>query len=92
MKMTQVSVTISQTLNLGKKVGAITPRVTLSADLEPGDDPQACATELHSIIAPTWAKHALKELSWVAQRVTDEGKHEFAETTRGSRTQLKSML
>jgi hypothetical protein len=77
-------------LNLGK-YEAIKPSLTLTAELDSGDDPQASAAELHKMASPMWARQALKELSWGAQR-RGEDKHEFTEATKGARAQLKSML
>jgi len=91
MKATEISVSISHNLNVGA-YESVRPMLTVTAELEKGDDPEDTAKELHQMASKMWAKQALVELSWVAKRRTGDKKHEYNEVTAGTRAQLKSML
>lgn len=93
MKVKEVRVTIREKLNVGN-YETIEPEVTMIGTLEPNDDPVACASELHKMAQPAWAKQALIELAWVAQRRrSDTNKlHEYMEMTKDSRAQIKTLM
>jgi hypothetical protein len=91
MKIIQVSVTISQTIAVAK-YETIKPSVTLTAELEDGDNAAECVAELHKQVAPMWARNTLVELAWVASRRKEDQKHEFNQTTGQTRQQVKGMM
>lgn len=91
MKITQVSVTISQAIAVAK-YETIKPSVTLTAELEKGDDPAECVKQLHNQATKMWAKNALTELAWVAGRRKKDQMHEFTATTGQTRQQVKGLL
>jgi hypothetical protein len=90
MKVSQISVTISQAINTGN-YEAIKPSVTLTAELDDGETASDCIPKLHGLASKMWAKQALIELSWVRKRKGDNS-HEFNETVKGTKEQLKEML
>lgn len=93
MKLEKVSVVIKEKIYVGL-YESIEPQVEISAVLEPGDDPKVCMDELHKILSPSWAKHALVELGWVAmRRKTDKEKlSQFDKLTAGARIQIKGLV
>jgi hypothetical protein len=91
MNLTSISATISHALNVGS-YESIKPSVSITADLEEGDEVKSCFRELHKEAGRMWAESALKELSWVEERRNEKNKHEFTETTKATRNQLKKML
>jgi hypothetical protein len=72
----------------------IEPEVTFYAELEESDDRDKCTAELFAMAEKPWALEALKMLGRILQRRSTDStkKHEFVETTKGARQQLKSML
>jgi len=95
MKPTQVRVVIRQKLSVGCYEN-IEPEVEICAELEPGDDPAKCLSQLHQSVQAAWAKQALTELAWVAQRrkLDKEEKKffEYTNVTNSTRSQLKGLL
>lgn len=95
MKPSKVRVVIRQKLNVGGFEN-IEPEVEICADLEDGDDPSKCSAELHKMIQAAWAKQALTELGWVAQRralSSDKNKiHEYRSMVTSTKSQLKGLL
>lgn len=93
MKLNQIRITVRETLNVGNFEN-IEPEVTFYATLEPGEDKDQCTAQLFAMAEKPWAKQALKQLNRVLQRRSHDStkKHEFLETTKGTRQQLKGML
>jgi hypothetical protein len=93
MKVNQIRVTVREKLFVGN-YETIEPEVTYYATLDPGDDRDVCTAQLFSLAEKAWAKEALMMLNRVLQRRAGDStkKHEFIETTKGTRQQLKGML
>ena len=92
MKITTISVTISEAINVGK-YESIKPSVTLTATLDETDGAKESAQTLHKEASAIWAKQALTELTWVAARREDGAEKEsFAKTTEQTRHQIKALL
>ena len=95
MRPTQVRVVIRQKLNVGGFEN-IEPEVEICADLDSGDDPAVCLASLHKMAQSAWAKQALTELGWVAQRrASDKDKtkvHEYRTLTTSTKDQLKGLI
>ena len=91
MKLTNIGVTIAHTISVAK-FEAIRPTISLTAELEFGDNSEQCVAELHELASKLWAKNAIAELAWVAQRRNKEQQHEFNQTILSTRKQIKGML
>lgn len=91
MKVDRISVDIRQTIDVGNYEN-ITPVVSMSASLEKDDDINECFSELHKMASDSWARNALKELTWVAKRKTGDKQHELNVNTSDTRSQIKSLI
>jgi len=93
MKLDRIRVVIRQLLNVGNFEN-IEPEVELIGNLEEGDNPKECASELHKMLQSIWAKQALVELSWVAMRRSEDADKmaEYTKATKGIRAQIKTLM
>lgn len=89
MKTKEISVTIRHTINVGN-YESIGPSVTLSAELEEGDEVGQCYSLLHKEAQRAFAKQVLTEIGWVRRRRDNPEK--FDSEMSSTRDQVKSLI
>lgn len=62
MKPTSISMSVSFPVDLGKT--CIKPFVSVTAELQEGDDLTECAKILHEQVCKLWTESAERELAW----------------------------
>lgn len=75
MKVTEISATVSQKINIGDFENVDFP-LTLTATLDPDDDPDVCAKDLYAQTERMWAKQIrsrLMKLRRVREQAKDKG-------------------
>jgi len=73
MKVKRVESSIEMRINLGNFEGISNPN-KITADLDEGDDVQACIAELYKMSSQAWAKEVLRKLRFYRAKCVDNTK------------------
>lgn len=82
MKVVKIQLTLEQRIFVGN-YETIAPAVSLTAELEPGEDSTAASMQLQQILSADWAKVAMLELKNVARRRNAEMNDELRKAIEG---------